>query len=734
MKIVTKILPALCIMLVAIMFSGCSIKAPVVSVNGCLVSWNWVTNATEYEVNVNGTSYFTTDNNYNLAPLIQKSRTIKEVRVRAITSNSFLSNSGYSDMLTVAVGDKILDTPQNFKVDISTNSYICSWDTVANADYYCIKLVNLDNNSEQYFATNGRSYNLYGATNESGSYQAFVFAYSNSQSHIYAPSELSNSVDFMMDVTLDTPKGITLSKVSGSIICSWPTIPEAESYSLSILNGETYTVPNNVNVDTQSFNLSSKGLTLNAGEAIFACVGAVGAENSGYTESPYTDMASIFGTGTKNDFQAVKYDFLGDTFDLVADNYDELQTIVWYTIFYRINEIQCYINYKITDNSLKNIFQSAIQSYNEIRHLQYAITPLGSGAYSLRINYVNPMYPTKTTDKSSAQYLGVQPKNYTDTPRDDSYNDFAIENREKTFLVYNSEQLYYVVQNGYRPIFPGGDSPAEVAYEAAKDVLRDIVSDDMSDYEKTVAIYEWVCYTAHYDHTVIDIDAEIAAGLRAESISNYRSFYIEGMLFDGGQVVCDGISKTFALLCGIEDIECYKVIGIGSYTGSSSQTEVDHAWNKVKLDLVGNDGIGEWYAVDATQNDFTDNISTEYLTHMSFLKTDEWMSTVLHHREVYPCTDVANTEFSFYANSTYDGSSDYVISSASELSEIANFAKSTFSSVEFIIDLDDFADYNYVNTCAVFNKGTVRANIYSMRIDDEGIKPYVIFLVYYSTY
>lgn len=228
MKQLIKILPAFCIMFIALFFAGCSINTPTLTVDGCLISWNLVGNATKYEVDVNGTSYFTTQNNYNLAPLIQKDRTIKEVKVRAITENMFLKNSPFSDIVSVAVGDKILAAPKNFNVQISTNSYICSWDAVENADYYCIKLVNKQTLTEKYFATSGRSYNLYGVTGESGEYDAYVFAYSNSQAHIYAPSDLTKLPNsFMMDVTLDTPGEVSLYYSSGNIMCSWPTVLEA---------------------------------------------------------------------------------------------------------------------------------------------------------------------------------------------------------------------------------------------------------------------------------------------------------------------------------------------------------------------------------------------------------------------------------------------------------------------------------------------------------------------------
>ena len=121
--------------------------------------------------------------------------------------------------------------------------------------------------------------------------------------------------------------------------------------------------------------------------------------------------------------------------------------------------------------------------------------------------------------------------------------------------------------------------------------MRQIVSDNMTDYQKTLAIYEWLCFNTHYDHELLEIDAAISQGKMSGSSFDYRGFYIEGVLFDDGQAVCDGIAKTFALLCGLENIECYKVIGI-SNTELNQSNNVDHAWNKVKLDLVGDDGVG----------------------------------------------------------------------------------------------------------------------------------------------
>ena len=61
-------------------------------------------------------------------------------------------------------------------------------------------------------------------------------------------------------------------------------------------------------------------------------------------------------------------------------------------------------------------------------------------------------------------------------------------------------------------------------------------------------------------------------------------------MFETSRAVCDGKSKAFVLLCGIEGIECVRAFGESKVGG------VGHAWNYVK--------IGEyWYLVDTTEGD-----------------------------------------------------------------------------------------------------------------------------------
>lgn len=733
MKRIIKIMPAFCVLFVVLLFAGCSIEAPTVTVNGCLISWNWVSNATSYEIEVNGKSYTTTENNYNLAPLIQKSRIPQDVKVRAITQNMFLSNSAYSDVVTVAVGDTALAAPQNFKVEITAQSYLCSWGAVDNADYYCIRLYNSEKNVEQFYATQARSCNLYGKLDVSGEYEASVFAYSNAQASIYAPSEYSNSTKFMMDVTLDSPTDLIIKSVSGKLYCEWQTIEGADSYNVSILNGETFNVKNDSSSQIQVLNLTDKGVTVGKGEAIFVCVGALGAKNSGYTESPYTDMRAYFdGAGSKSDFSTVKYNFVGQEFDLVADSYDELQNIAWFTMYYRITNMRFFFNYKIVNTSAAADFKQCIQDYQEIKHVSYSLSSNSDGSYSSTMNYIHPMYPTKTAANTSSQNQSVRPNSYTQSPRANSFDDFGIDSRAKTAMVYNSDQLYYAVQNGCKPVFPDDNNPAYVAYIEAKRILRGIVSDDMSDYAKVSAIFDWVCFTTHYDHELPNIDAKIKTGELSGNSSDYRGFYIEGVFFDQGQAVCDGMSKAFALLCGVENIECYKVVGV-SNTDINTTGTPDHAWNKVKLDLVGNDGIGEWYVVDVTQNDFYDDTYVEILTHSFFLHTDDWSTNTRKHKEIYPKKDVACTAFDYYAETKYDGTNDILVKNITELNALATYTKAKLSYIEFALDTSTYTSYSIPSIKAAFQKGLSTTNFVSPRvIYNENGAQYLIFIIYYN--
>ena len=112
-------------------------------------------------------------------------------------------------------------------------------------------------------------------------------------------------------------------------------------------------------------------------------------------------------------------------------------------------------------------------------------------------------------------------------------------------------------------------------------------------------------------------------------------FVKEGIIAAGGipfefdtMAVCDGISKTYSLLCNMLGIDCIRVVG----QAGVDENKGGHAWNKVKVD-------GQWYIVDATWGDLTmgftyktggvfGSTSTDYYElglHNYFLVTDSFV-------------------------------------------------------------------------------------------------------------
>ena len=176
--------------------------------------------------------------------------------------------------------------------------------------------------------------------------------------------------------------------------------------------------------------------------------------------------------------------------------------------------------------------------------------------------------------------------------RADDFDGFAIYEANRELEVYNSEELWWAVEQGYLPVFPKDNTKAELFFERAKMILREIIHDGMSDYDKVIAIYEYLVDAVAYDYDAYARAGQVTAGGNEEAISalkNDTCYYLEGV-FERGRAVCDGKTKAFVLLCGIEGIPALRI------SGSSITGGVGHAWNYVNID-------GVWYLVDTTEGD-----------------------------------------------------------------------------------------------------------------------------------
>lgn len=108
-----------------------------------------------------------------------------------------------------------------------------------------------------------------------------------------------------------------------------------------------------------------------------------------------------------------------------------------------------------------------------------------------------------------------------------------------------------------------------------------------TDYEKAVALHDWVCSHIYYDVDSLDSD-------------EIPPYYADDVL-KSGKAVCRGYATLMAALCRSIDIPCNVVTGYAlgvsedtEWTDESiSTTEPNHAWNEIYLD-------GRWVIVDTT--------------------------------------------------------------------------------------------------------------------------------------
>ena len=118
------------------------------------------------------------------------------------------------------------------------------------------------------------------------------------------------------------------------------------------------------------------------------------------------------------------------------------------------------------------------------------------------------------------------------------------------------------------------------------EVIRQIITDDMTQQEKELAINQYLCDTIVYDEDAL-ASAEEYNFMYVDPEFN-DSFNAYGALIDG-KCVCAGYAAAFKLLAQEAGLEAIVVTG---YLDGN----LAHAWNKVKID-------DEWQIVDVTNND-----------------------------------------------------------------------------------------------------------------------------------
>ena len=149
----------------------------------------------------------------------------------------------------------------------------------------------------------------------------------------------------------------------------------------------------------------------------------------------------------------------------------------------------------------------------------------------------------------------------------------------------------------------------QVILQSCRDLLGEIITEEMSDYEKELAVHDWMIAWAEYDQAAL---SSLPGAQPTPDSDNPYGF------FTGRAAICTGYTSTFQLLMDLLDIECVTVEGT-AYNGTE-----DHAWNMVRLD-------GDWYCVDVTWDDPVSSTPVcPAAAHMYFNVTSDFMRQFGH--------------------------------------------------------------------------------------------------------
>lgn len=389
---------------------------------------------------------------------------------------------------------------------------------------------------------------------------------------------------------------------------------------------------------------------------------------------------------------------------------EELKNLILFVLENKIAEIKFYAGYS-TPEAVKNDVSEVRDCVEESGIIPGYSLETSGNEFTIKFRFFADeagLIPTVNSPEYDApDGFSDAVQNTYSKPHYDNVKktrNFYIDSVKETMSVSTSNMLYKAVAWGYKPVFMGAQADnLKQIYDNAKDALSYIVSDEMSEYEKVHAIYDYIIYNVRYDHDCANAeDAYVSGNLSLNEKMKYYGYYLEGIFLNkfykkDMHAVCDGKSKAFVLMCGIEGITAVRISGEATSDGKNFG---GHAWNKVLLDLNGT-GDKEWYFVDTTWGDVGDD-SKEFLSHAYFLLSDD--ETVNTHREKtghgYP---KAEGKFDYYAHETYTSNGteyNYVIANNNlEAQQMARALKtlppSTIVEFEFAFSLTMDAAKNY---------------------------------------
>lgn len=420
---------------------------------------------------------------------------------------------------------------------------------------------------------------------------------------------------------------------------------------------------------------------------------------------------------------------------------DELKNLILFVLENKIAEITFYAGYSTPETVKKDV--SEVRDCVEESGIipGYSLETSGN-EFTIKFRFfadeAGLIETVNSPEYDAPDGFGDAVQNTYSKPHYDNVKktrNFYIDGVKETMSVSTSNMLYKAVAWGYKPVFMGSQADnLKQIYDNAKDALSYIVSDEMSEYEKVHAIYDYIIYNVRYDHDCANAEDKYVSGnLSLNEKMKYYGYYLEGIFLNkfykkDMHAVCDGKSKAFVLMCGIEGIAAVRISGKASSDGKNFG---GHAWNKVLLDLNGT-GDKEWYFVDTTWGDVGDD-SKEFLSHAYFLLSDDEVKNthVENPGHDYP---KAEGNFDYYAHETYTSSGteyNYVITNRNLAAQqmaraLKTLPKSTIVEFEFAFSLTKDAAKNYAKDAMQkagrglegYSYAIIRSNVLVIMIGD----------------
>lgn len=182
-----------------------------------------------------------------------------------------------------------------------------------------------------------------------------------------------------------------------------------------------------------------------------------------------------------------------------------------------------------------------------------------------------------------------------------------------------SDNYYALRKYLYGEDIPETNPKAAELYRVVDSFITSNISDDMSDFEKEVAVHDYIVKNSCYGYPEDEMDAYTAYGILVS-----------------GTGVCDGYAESFELIMTCLGANCDMVVG--------STDEGLHAWNQIELG-------GKWYNVDLTWDDSVPDMGDK-LKHTYFNVTDQAIAES-HYWESQFYNTCDSMEYNYYSKKFY---------------------------------------------------------------------------------